>query len=87
MADLGMSFCRRSRPEAIHRTVFLATGSKAAGRAAPDRVQRLQTAFSSPGAYTPGSPPAMESGLITPLALIRTGAAMGVTSAALALID
>ena len=47
MADLGMSFCRRSRPEAIHRTVFLATGSKAAGRAAPNRVQRLQTAFGS----------------------------------------
>ncbi len=28
----------------------------------------------------PGSPPAMESGLITPRALIGTGAAMGVTS-------
>ena len=80
MADLGMSFCRGSRPESIHRTVVLATGSKAAGRAAPNRVQRLQTAFSSPGAYTPGSPPAMESALITPLALIRTGAAMGGTS-------
>ena len=49
MADLGMSFCRRSRPEAIHRTVFLAARSKAAGRAAPNRVQRLQTAFGSPG--------------------------------------
>ena len=47
---------------------------------APNQVQRLQTAFSFPGAYAPGSPPTMESGLITPLALIRTGAGMGVTS-------
>jgi hypothetical protein len=32
------------------------------------------------GRTPPGSPPAMESGLITPSALIRTGAAKGVTS-------
>lgn len=82
MADSGTSSCRQSRPEAIHRTVCLGAGSKAAGRAAPNRVQRLQTAFGSPGAYAPGSPPAMESGLITPTALIGTGAAMGVTSEA-----
>lgn len=47
MADSGTSFCRQSRPEAIHRTVCLGAGSKAAGRAAPNRVQRLQTAFGS----------------------------------------
>ena len=43
-------------------------------------MQRLQTAFGSPGAYAPGSSPAMESGLINPPALIRSGAAKGVTS-------
>ena len=51
------------------------------GRTAPNRVQRRQTAFGSPGAYTPGGHPAMEGGLIKPLTLIRIGAAEGVTSA------
>ena len=73
MAGLGTSFCRRSRPEAISLTVCLAARSKAAGRAAPKRVQRLHTAFDSPGACAPGESNAVESGLITPLALIRTG--------------
>jgi len=64
-----------------YRALLIFTKGQGVGGAAPNRVQRLQTAFGSPVAYAPGSPPAMESGLITPSALIRTGAAKRVTSA------
>jgi len=75
------SFNGRFRDEFLNIELFASLQeAKLLARAAPNRVQRLQTAFGSPGAYAPGSPPAMESGLITPLALIRTGAGMGVTS-------
>jgi len=63
-----------------YRALLIFTKGQGVGGAAPNRVQRLQTAFGSPVAYAPGSPPAMESGLITPSALIRSGAAKGVTS-------
>ncbi len=43
----GSSSSRRSQPEAIHLSICLGAGSKAVGRAAPNRVQSLQTAFDS----------------------------------------
>ena len=64
----------------MYRDFRIVVRSKGIGIATQDGIQYLQTAFGSPGAYAPGSPPAMESGLITPLALIGTGAGMGVTS-------
>ena len=61
------SFNGRLRDEFLNIELFssLPEAKVLAERTAPHRVQRLQTAFSSPGAYAPGSPPAMESGLIT----------------------
>jgi hypothetical protein len=64
----------------MYRDFRIVVGSKGIGRATQDGVQHLQTALGSPGAYAPGSPPAMEGGLITPSALIGTGPLMGVTS-------
>jgi hypothetical protein len=43
-------------------------------------VQQLQTAFGSPGKYALETSPAMEGGIITPPALIRTGPQIWVTS-------
>jgi hypothetical protein len=39
-----------------------------------------QTAFGAPGPYAPGDPPAVESGLTTPPALLGAGPRMGSTS-------
>ena len=75
------SFNGRLRDEFLNiEQLCLAARGKAAGTAAPNRVQRLQAAFGSPGPYASGSSPAMESGLITPHAFIRTRAAKGGTA-------
>jgi len=47
----------------MYRDFRIVVGSKGIGRATQDGVQHLQTALGSPGAYAPGSPPAMEGGL------------------------
>jgi hypothetical protein len=65
-AGSGMNSFRRSRPEAMYRDFRIVVGSKSIGRATQDGVQQLQTALGSPGAYAPGSPPAMEGGLTNP---------------------
>jgi transposase InsO family protein len=76
-AGLGMNSCRRSRPEATYRAFLIVTGSKGIGRAAQDGVQYLQTAFGFPGAYAPGSPPAMEGGLTAPTSSHRNWTSKG----------
>jgi len=63
--------CRRSRPEAMDRDFRIVVGSKGIGRATQDGVQQLQTALGSPGAYVPGSVPAMEGGLTNPFSSHR----------------
>jgi hypothetical protein len=50
----------------MYRAIRIIAGGKSIGRAAQDGLQYSQTAFGSPGAYAPGSTPAMEGGLTTP---------------------
>ena len=57
--------CRQSLPEATYWALLIFSRDKVIGRAAPNQVQHLQTAFGAPRAYAPGSPPAIESGLMT----------------------
>jgi len=62
--------------------LLILTKVKVVGRAAPDRVQRMQTDLSSLGTFMPGSSSATESPN-HPSALIGTEAAKGIASIAL----
>jgi len=80
MADSGMYSCRRSLPDATYCALRIIARGQVIGRASLNRVRYLQTASASAEAYSFGNPLAMESSLITPSALMRTGAAKVVTS-------